>query len=152
MNSNFEFRSEEKEVKHLLDECAEIRRALSTMGAQISRMEKRLRLAFPSVAKKLAIEKSAPTQKHNIVFTEEQALEAFDKLVVAASSRRPGDGEAILHDFGSQELRDIARAIGVNTGNSNPSVATLRAAIIGKVRETLSLSSHTQRSHVATET
>jgi hypothetical protein len=45
-----EFRTPEQEVLKLLEECAELRRTLKTISAQLGRMENRMKRAFPTVA------------------------------------------------------------------------------------------------------
>ncbi len=58
MSGDTEFRSPEQEVLRLLDECAELRRTLKSISAQVGRMEIRVKRAFP-VAAELARDRTA---------------------------------------------------------------------------------------------
>jgi hypothetical protein len=69
-----EFRTPEQEVLKLLEECAELRRTLKTISAQLGRMENRMKRAFPTVAAQARERKVGGTHLSKATITPEQAL------------------------------------------------------------------------------
>jgi hypothetical protein len=58
----------------LLEECAELRRTLQTISAQVGRMENRLKRAFPAAATRARERKSGSKHSNKASITPEQAL------------------------------------------------------------------------------
>jgi hypothetical protein len=137
------FRSPEQEVLRLLEEFVELRRTLKGIGAQLSRMESRVQMAFPAVAarsrqrtKTSAIMPSIP---------REEALAEYDRIVRLAASGANKEAERTVEEKSANELPVIAQEIGVIFPKSKPSLQTMRDAIIRKVRESVLLSRHHTR-------
>ena len=87
MTGDSEFRSSEQEVLRLLEECAELRRTLKTISAQIGRMENRAKRAFPGVAEKARVRSAQKVLKSDAPsMPPEQALAEFDAIVKLAAS------------------------------------------------------------------
>ena len=144
MSETTSFRTGEQEITKLLQECIELKHTLRTISAQVSRMELRLKRAFPEVAKQIerrqsdqrAMVKKLPT------ISPGQALEHFDKVVDLAQDGHNEEAEHLLMTKSPEDLLLIARELGVSFRNSKPSVQTVREAIFGKVRESVQLSRH----------
>jgi len=141
VSGDTEFRSAEQEVLKLLDECAELRRTLKGISAQIGRMETRVKRAFPIVAE-LARDRTA---KGAPSISAEQALAEFDRIVVLAGKGGGEEAERALHERSAADLLIIARELGVPFPKSKPSARTIREGIIGKVRESILLTRHNPR-------
>jgi hypothetical protein len=140
-----EFRSPEQEVLKLLDECAELRRTLKSISAQIGRMETRVKRAFPIVAE-LARDRTAKgAQSSAASISAEQALAEFDRIVALAGEGGGEEAERALQGRSAADLLIIAKELGVSFPKSKPSVRTIREGIIGKVRESILLTRHNPR-------
>jgi hypothetical protein len=145
VSSNSEFRTSEQEVLKLLEECSELRTTLKAMSAQIGRMEKRVKNAFPTVAARRRSERPSRTASSATTITSEQALAEFDRVVGFAVSGANDDAQKALEAKSAADLRVIAKELGVSFPKSKPSIKTMREAIFGKVRESVLLSKHNRR-------
>src|SRR6266404_1997386 len=89
VSTDTEFRTPEQEILKLLDECAEIRRTLKSMSAQVGRMEIRVKRAFPGVAEKVR-DRAKGARSNTGSMSSEEALAEFDRIVALAGK---GDAE-----------------------------------------------------------
>jgi hypothetical protein len=144
VTSDTEFRSGEQEVLKLLEECAELRRTLKVISAQVGRMENRVKRAFPAVTEKLQERQKRSLDKDSLVSPEE-ALAEFDGIVSLASSGQTEQAEQALRHKSASELRAMAKELGITFPKSKPSVNAMREAIFGKVRESILLTRHSPR-------
>jgi hypothetical protein len=140
-----QFRTPEEEVHKLLDECAELKRTLKTISSQLSRIENRVKAAFPVVAKSVKERRIANSSQKESSLSPEQALAEFDSIVRLASSGATSDAESYVARKTSADLLAIAREVGVTFASNKPSVRAMHDAILGKVRESLLLSRHSRR-------
>jgi hypothetical protein len=145
VNSDTEFRNTDQEVLKLLEECGELRRTLKTISSQLSRIENRVKGAFPIVAKQLSDRRAADSKQKTSSLSSEQALAEFDQIVTLAASGATSDAERYLERRPSSDLFLIAREVGVTFSSNKPSVRVMREAILGKVRESILLSRHSRR-------
>jgi hypothetical protein len=146
VSGDADFRTPEQEILKLLDECAEIRRTLKSIGAQVGRMEIRVKRAFPGAVQK-AKERSAKGARSNTEsISSEEALAEFDRIVALATKGEADEAERALEARSTNDLLTIARELGVSFSKSKPSARTIREGIIGKVRESVLLTRHTPRS------
>ena len=145
MTGETEFRSADEEVLKLLEECGELKRTLKTISSQLSRIETRVKGAFPSVAKKIKDREISNSRQKTSSLSSEQALAEFDHIVDLASSGATSEAEAYLARRSTADMLSIAREVGVTFSTSKPSVRALHDAILGKVRESLLLSRHSRR-------
>ena len=140
-----EFRTPEQEVLRLLEECAELKGTLKTISAQIGRMEKRVKRAFPAVATQARERKFDRSHSSKATLTPEQALAEFDRVVGLVTSGANEEAEQILKFKPAADLLVIAKELGVTFPKSKPSIRAMREAIFGKVRESILLSRHSTR-------
>jgi hypothetical protein len=145
VNSGLEFRDGQQEVIKLLEECAELRRALKSISGQLGRIENRVKHAFPAATQKVKERKLARLDPNTAPFSSEAAWAEFDKLVTLAASGANEDVERIVDSRSSADLLAMARELGVSFSKSRPSIQDLRTAIFGKVRESVLLSRHNTR-------
>lgn len=144
MTRETEFRSADEEVQKLLEECGELRRTLKTISSQLSRIENRVKGAFPVAAKQMNDRRVAESKKSSSL-TSEQALAEFDHIVMLASSGATSEAENYLERRPSHDLFVIAKEVGVSFSSNKPSVRAMREAILGKVRESMLLAHHNRR-------
>jgi hypothetical protein len=145
VSGDSEFRTPEQEVIKLLEDCAELRAILKSISAQIGRMEKRVKNAFPTLAEKAPSRKAGSTRSSKSSLTPEEALAEFDRIVGLAASGDNKQAEKILGSKLAPELRVIAMELGVSFPNRRPTVKTMREGIFGKIRESILLAKHTTR-------
>jgi hypothetical protein len=145
VSSGSEFRDSEQEVIKLLEECAEMRRTLKSISGQLGRIESRVKHAFPAATQKVQERKRARSDVAANTLSSEGALAEFDKLVALVTSGASQDAERIVDSRSSADLLAIAKELGVSFSNSRPSVKDLKAAVFGKVRESVLLSRHNTR-------
>ena len=150
MTSAAGFRTSEEEIEMLLDECQRIRTTLKEISGQISRMENRVKRAFPDVAAKVSerqhnrnrISKKGESKPS---LSPEQALTEFDNVVRIARVD-PTRAEIYLLHKAPSDLVAIAQELGISFGKSKPSSKAVLEALYGKIRESILLSKHnTQR-------
>lgn len=141
---NSDFRTTDQEVLKLLEECGELRRTLQTISAQVSRIEKRVKSAFP-VAAKMVEEKKRAFNRREQTLAPEQALERFDQIVKIAAAGATSEAERLLESQSAADLLSIAREVGISFPTNKPSIRAMREGISGKVRESLLLSRHSNR-------
>lgn len=145
MSSDLEFRTPEQEVLKLLEECAELRRTLKAISAQVGRMENRVKRAFPAASAQAHERKARTSRSSEATITPEQALAEFDRVVGLAASGANEEAERILEAKSAPDLLVIAKELGVTFSKSKPSIKAMRDAIFGKIRESVLLSRHTSR-------
>ena len=145
MSSDLGFRTPEQEVLKLLEECAELRRTLKTISAQVGRMEIRVKRAFPMTAVQVRARKAGGAHSSKATMPPEQALAEFDRVVALAASGSSEEAEQVLEGKSPQDLLVLAKELGVTFPKSKPSVKTMREAIFGKVREAVLLTRHNTR-------
>jgi hypothetical protein len=145
VSSDTEFRTSEQEVLKLLEECAELRRTLKTISAQVGRMENRVKRAFPAAAAQARERKDRARRSNEATITTEHALAEFDRVVGLAASGANEEAERILEAKSAPDLLVIAKELGITFPKSKPSIKAMRDAVFGKVRESVLLSRHTNR-------
>jgi len=145
VSSDLEFRTSDQEVLKLLEECAELRRTLKAISAQVGRMENRVKRAFPAAAVQARERKARTNRFGGATITPEQALAEFDRVAALAASGANEEAERILEAKSAPDLLVIAKELGVTFSKSKPSIKVMRDAIFGKVRESVLLSRHTSR-------
>lgn len=145
MNGQREFRTPEQEVLKLLEECAELRRTLKTISAQLGRMEIRVKRAFPAAAKQVGARVASGANSASLSISQEEALAEFDRIVRLAATGASEEAEKIVDAKSAADLSLIAKELGVSFPKSKPSIRAMREAIFGRVRESVLLSRHSQR-------
>jgi hypothetical protein len=145
VSSDSEFRTSEQEVLKLLEECAELKTMLKAISAQIGRMEKRVKNAFPTLGEQARSRKVAGTHSSKASITPEEALAEFDRIVRTAASGDSKQAERILESKSAPDLRVIAKELGVSFPKSKPTIKAMREGIFGKIRESILLARHNTR-------
>ena len=143
--SGTEFRTNEEEVLKPLEECTELRRTLKTISSQLTRIEGRVKRAFPVAAQRQADRKAVQSRGTQSALSRDQALAEFDRVVKVAAEGRSDEAERILAGWALADLVLIAKEVGVAFPSSKPSARVARDAVAGKVRESVLLTRHTPR-------
>jgi hypothetical protein len=145
VSKDLEFRTPEQEVVRLLEECAELKRALKTISAQVGRMESRVKRAFPDVAAQVRERRTTVLGSKTPTLTSQTALAEFDRVVGLVAAGSTQEAERVLEVKSAADLFVMAKELGVSFPKSKPSIRAMREAIFGKVRESILLSRHNPR-------
>ena len=146
MKSKDIFNTPEEEIKRLAGEIGEVKKTLGELSRVLSRIETRVKRAFPSSYPKT---KPLPTKKvEHTLLTTEKGLHFYDELVCQA---RAGENSAVHNRLSSTNIDDLKmlrKELGISLGKKKPSTKVLVEAIMGRINESVMLSKHTDRKHL----
>lgn len=145
MTSDSPFRSSDQEIISLLQECRELKSALVAISAQVSRIERRVKQAFPVIAQRANESVAAKRKITHSTMSSEEALAEFDRIVEIAASGSRGEAERTLEEKSNADLLVIAKELGVNFPNNKPSHKSIKSSIYNKIKESLLLGRHNIR-------
>jgi hypothetical protein len=153
MNEESPFNTPTDEVKRLVEEFRETKEALRGVSKRLSQIEVRMQRLFPSLMPKNAgsrreKEESAGAEP---TLTPEEAMHVYDELVALART----DNHQSVHDrlggLGLADLNLLRQELGISLGKKKPSRKVLEEAVIGRIRESVLLSRHSNREHTASQ-
>jgi hypothetical protein len=142
------FNTPADEVTRLAKELSETKEAVRELSGKLGRIETRLRRVFPE-----AFAKSTRARKHDstkgsdeaTTLTPTTAMEFYELLVEAAKNNRFEEVRQKLSSLSHADLSFLRRELGASLGKKKPSPKALTEAIIGRIRESVMLSKHTNR-------
>jgi hypothetical protein len=143
------FNTPSEEVSHLVTEIRDMRDILRELSSKLTRIETRLKRAFP-VAYPKKSEKAAKTvaDQDPATLNPEQAMALYEELV---RSSRKEEFEEVRNKLSSLNIADLAllrRELGISLGKRKPSQKTLMEAIQGRIKESVMLSKHSNRQEI----
>src|SRR3989338_3352525 len=144
---NNEFVEPIDELKRVADEISSLRRDLQTTSAALSRIERRLKAAFPNYpAKPKKPKNQKKTDKKSLLKTSQELQMIFEELV--ALTQKGGDGgfASRIDEFSDEDV--IALAVEVGFGSQ--SSLSRRKAIDGvrkRVQESMQLQFEKKKNH-----
>ena len=147
MNEENPFNTPSEEVKRLIEEVRETREALRDVSKRLSQIEVRMQRAFPRLTpkKERSTRGGVRGAAAESTMTPEQAIGAYDEMVELARK----DDHAGVHDklagLGLGDLNLLRQELGASIGKKKPSRRVLEEAIIGRIRESVLLSRHSNR-------
>ncbi len=151
MNEENPFNTTGEEAKRLVEEFRETKEAVREVSKRLSRIEVRMQRAFPSLMPKKAGNRR---EKEESVAAEptlapEEAMHVYDELVELARK----DNHQSVHDrlagLGVADLNVLRQELGASLGKKKPSRKALEEAVIGRIRESVLLSRHSNREQTA---
>lgn len=135
------FRSPEEEARELAKELRELKELLRGISGKIAQIEARARRAFPTTFAKMARPSSGgqkPTDPPTI--SPQEALRLYDDLVQLAKGGNKNEAQDRLQEMMLPDLALLARELGVSLGKSKPSRKTLVNGVLGRISESMMLS------------
>lgn len=143
------FRSTDDEIRELAAEIREIKELLRTISSKVSQMESRAKRAFPSVFPKRApgAKVQSPKVTDPPTISPQEALSLFETLLDVA--RKEGK-EVVQHRLEGIVMPDLlllSQELGVSLGKKKPTRRALQAGIMGRINESLLLSTAGLRNH-----
>jgi|GEM_PF-2310608 len=143
------FRSTEDEIRELAAEIREIKELLRTISNKVSQMESRAKRAFPSVFPKR--ESGAKVRSPKVTdpptISPQEALSLFENLLGVARKEGKEVVQHRLEEIALPDLLLLSQELGVSLGKKKPTKKTLQAGIIGRINESLLLSTAGLRNH-----
>lgn len=141
------FRTPEEEIKELAKELRELKDVLREISNKVAHIEARAKRSFPASFPKVPPGPRVPAQKISDPpsISPQQALELYDTLVATA---KQGDKEDVQNRLKVMALPDLAllsRELGGSLGKSKPSRKVLMNAILGRISESMMLSTSSLR-------
>lgn len=148
------FRTTEEEIRELVKELRELKDVLRDISGRVAQIEARAKRAFPAAFPKRAAGPKSPALKltDSPTISPQEALKLYDDLVVMARDDKKGEVQERLAKMSLPDLLLLSRELGVSLGKSKPSRKVLISGVLGRITESmmLSTSSLRQRSEFAT--
>jgi hypothetical protein len=148
MNEGSMFHSPEEVAKELAQEIREFKEVLRDISRKLGQMETRAKRAFPSAfppAPRRRASKGESTVAEQPTLSPDDALRVYDELVQLARANSRDQVQQRLESMGLPDLALLCRELGVSMGKKKPSRPALIAGVIGRVSESVMLSSSNLR-------
>src|SRR5881394_3081455 len=142
------FQQPDDVARDLAREIREMKEILRDMARKLSQLEMRARRGFPAafpVAPKKKTQTTAATPAGEPTIVPSEALRIYDELVALARSGSREQVQSRLNSFGVPDLFLLSRELGVSLGRKRPSRPSLVAGILGRINESVMLSTSTLR-------
>ena len=143
------FNTPQEEAVRLAEELRDTKAALRDIAATLSRIETRVKRAFPS-----AFPKSQPSSRHpegaeqQSSMSAEAAMGLYNELVEQAKREGPEAVRQRLSGLALPDLSVLRRELGVSLGKKKPSVRAEVEAILGRLNESVMLTQHANRQQI----
>lgn len=134
------------DVEALAGEMRDLKEALREISGKLGRIEKRLRAFFPTSfpESKGRREKPLDLRENPPTMTPQQVLDFYSELVSLARSGQEREVEARAAKLGISDLALLVRELGAPLGKK-PNRTALTKSLIGRLKESVLLSRHTNR-------
>jgi hypothetical protein len=135
----------QEDVEALAHEMRDLKEVLREVSGKLGRIEKRLRTFFPdSFPDKSQKEKTPDLRESAPSITPQQALDFYSELVALARSGKEQEVEARTAKLALADLALLVRELGAPLGKK-PSRIGLTRSLMGRLKESVLLSRHTNR-------
>jgi len=141
------FNTPADEIDRLVTELRETKEALRDLSGKLTRIETRLKRVFPQAFPKAIKERKEKPLSENqpTSLTPETAMVLYEELVQHARNDRLEQVSNRLSSLSIPDLSFLRRELGASLGKRKPTAKTLIEAIVGRIRESVMLSKHTDR-------
>jgi hypothetical protein len=151
MNSENMFHSAEDVAKELAQEIREFKEVLRDISKKLGQLETRAKRAFPSafppaLPRKQRREESSIAEQPTL--SPEEALRVYDELVQLAKRNSRDQAQQRLESMGLPDLALLCKELGVSLGKKKPSRPALIAGVVGRLSESVMLSSSNLRERI----
>jgi hypothetical protein len=147
MRQDVMFRTPEEEVKELVKELRELKDVLRQISSKVAHIEARAKRAFPAAFPKASPGPRPPAPKISDppTISQKEALKLYDDLVVLAKQGDKGEVQDRLEKMALPDLSLLSRELGVSLGKSKPSRKALISGVLGRINESMMLSTSSFR-------
>lgn len=142
------FNTPAEEVSRLVSELQETKQALRDLSSKLGRIETRMKRVFPSAFPKKTepvAKRRAPAIQEPPTLTVEQAMTLYQELVDLAKKDQLAEVHRRLSSMNLADLSLLRAELGAPLGKKKPSAKSLTDAILGRIKESVMLSKHTDR-------
>lgn len=142
------FNTPVEEVSRLVRELGETKEAVRELSGRLAHIETRLRRVFPEAFAKLPRERKKSKDdriEEPATLTTDTAMALYEQLVEDARNNRFEEVRQKLSSLSVADLSFLRRELGASLGKRKPSLKVLTEVIIGRIRESVMLSKHTNR-------
>jgi len=149
------FNTPAEEVSRLAKELGETKEAVRELTAKLAHIETRLKRVFPEAFAKLPRERKkskADGVGELLTLTADTAMALYEQLVEDARNDRFEEVRQKLSSLSVADLSFLRRELGASLGKRKPSQRVLTEVIIGRIRESVMLSKHTNRQQLVDQT
>jgi len=148
------FNTPADEVSRLAKELTETKEAVRELSGKLARIETRLSRVFPQAFAKAAHEHKKDKQSkasEPTTLTANSAMVLYEQLVADARNNRFDEVRQRLSSLSVPDLSFLRQELGASLGKRKPSPTALIEVIIGRIRESVLLSKHTNRQELLDE-
>lgn len=142
------FNTPADEVNRLIVELRETKEALRDLSGKLTRIETRLKRVFPQAFAKRSDKRSKEKPivgNEAATLTVETAMALYEELVQHARNDRFEEVRQKLSSLSIPDLSFLRRELGASLGKRKASPKVLIEVIVGRIRESVMLSKHTNR-------
>lgn len=141
------FNTPTEEVDRLVMELRETKDALRELSGKLTRIETRLKRVFPRAfpARQMGTKQKAASGQEPPTLTPESAIALYGELVELATKGQIEEVQRRLSSANLSDLSFLRRELGAPLGKKKPSPKTLIDSILGRIKESVMLSKHTNR-------
>ncbi len=148
MNQENMFRTPEQEAQELAREIRELKEILREISRKLGQIESRVKRAFPSAlptGSTASRRVRTPKLGDEPTLTPQAALKLYDELVQVAKEGNREEVQRRLENLYLPDLALLCRELGVSLGKKKPSRKTLLNGVLGRVNESVMLSTSSLR-------
>jgi hypothetical protein len=148
------FNTPSDEVSRLVKELTETKEALRELSGKLARIETRLSRVFPQAFAKAATDRKKEKQSKTgepTTLTANTAMVLYEQLVEDARNNRFEEVRQRLSSLSVPDLSFLRSELGASLGKRKPSPKVLIEVIVGRIRESVMLSKHTNRQQLLDE-
>jgi hypothetical protein len=148
MNEGNMFHSPEEVARELAKEIREFKEILRDISRKLGQIATRAKRAFPSAflpAQPRKSRKKVITVVEQPTISPAEALRMYDELVQLAKTNSRDQVQQRLESMELPDLALLCRELGVSLGKKKPSRPALIAGVVGRVTESVMLSSSNLR-------
>lgn len=145
--SNALFNTPAEEADRLVAELHETKDVLRELSGKLTRIETRLKRVFPEAfaARNRVTKERVASGQAEPTLTPESALAMYEQLVQTARVGHIEEARQRLLALPVPDLSVLRRELGAPLAKKKPSQRALVESILGRVRESVMLSKHTNR-------
>ena len=119
---------------------------LREVSTKLSKLETRAKRAFPSVAATKPIRRKAQQGERELPqITSDDAMRIYDRVVEKAGSGAHEEAMALLGEMALADLLVLHKEVGLPRGKSKPSKKAIVSDLLGRVKQSVMLSQHSNR-------
>lgn len=143
------FNSPREEADRLASELRDVKEVLKEIASRMSRIETRVKRAFPDSVKRAKTasgDNGKNVNSHGMSASE--ALSLYDGLVNEARNGSMDEVRFRLDSMAMQDLMNLRQQIGVSLQSRKPSRMALTKGIMSRISESVMLSQHVSRQDI----